>query len=105
VIHGRGGGRGAITDLAPQHARDDSTGAEVYNDGREHVVYEFGGRRWRPYVERGRVAAIYLDRTPSWDDGTPLADAELAQAREVLGRIYRHWKGEVEFVAPDGSAR
>src|SRR4051812_18436448 len=91
-----------VTDLAPQRARDERTGAEVYNDGRDAVVYEIGGRRWRPYVERGRVAAVYEARRPTWEDGGVLTEADLAQARDAIRRVWEHWGSAVEFVPAGG---
>jgi hypothetical protein len=93
----------AITDLAPQRARDELTGAEVYNDGRDAITYELAGRRWRPFIERGRVDAVYEVQRPAWEDGEELSEPELAQARDVIRRVIRHWHGDVEFVRPDGS--
>lgn len=92
-----------VTDLKPQRALDERTGAEVYNDGREAIVYELAGRRWRPFIERGRIDAVYETPRPAWEGGGELTDAELAQAREVIRRVIRHWKGDVEFVGPDGN--
>src|SRR4051794_711102 len=92
-----------IIDLAPQRARDEETGAEVYNDGSDAISYELDGRRWRPFIERGRVDAVYERQRPAWEDGAELTESELAQARKVIRRVIRHWHGDVEFVRPDGS--
>jgi hypothetical protein len=96
--------RDGITDLAPQRAREDSSGAEVFRVDRETVGYQRDGRRWLLPAESSRGAmAVWLTTDPRWDDGTPVTSDEAREALDTVRRVAAHWSSTLDVIGLDGA--
>lgn len=77
-----------VTVDANGDAQDPDTGARLRRTGRDEVAYERGGRTWLVTVDAdARGMTVYLARTPTWTDATPVPDVDIAHARTLFRAV------------------
>jgi hypothetical protein len=87
----------AVHEIQSQSARTD-TGVTLRSVDRENMRAEYRGRGILLGVERGvGTDVVYLPKTPAWEDGEPIAAADLTVVKDGVVEILRYWGSATEF--------
>jgi hypothetical protein len=88
----------AVRDLRSQEAQND-TGVILRSIDRETMQLEHRGRTLNVGVDRAPGSyGVYLPAQPTWNDGTPVDDAERAVLSTAITEILGHWNIRAEFM-------
>ncbi|MDI6105002.1 hypothetical protein QLQ12_41100 [Actinoplanes sp. NEAU-A12] len=91
-----------IQELGSQSARTD-TGVVLRSVDRETLRADFRDRSMLVAVDGGLTSyGVYLPRVPTWDDGDPVPEEDLAVIKEAVVEILRHWGFATEFITLNG---
>jgi hypothetical protein len=87
-----------IQELGSQSAQTD-TGVVLRSVDRENLRADYRDRSMLLAVDGAPASyGVYLPRVPTWDNGEPIPEDELAVIKEAVVEVLRHWGFTTEFI-------
>ena len=91
-----------IQELGSQSAQTD-TGVVLRSVDRETLRADFRDGSMLLAIDGGPVSyGVYLPRVPTWDNGDPVVEEDLAVIKEAVAEVLRHWGFTTEFITLSG---